>query len=116
MKKLLYGIPVMLSVLLLISSSSGGFVNDPTDWNNPNWTFNATVCPFCDSTPFNLEDWLNPKLPATEETVVEPEQPVPLVMPALLPYTKEDIASLLGSISTKQIPSQTYGKLNTLYF
>jgi hypothetical protein len=115
MKKLLSGITIILLASLLIGSSTGGFVNDPTVWNDPNWTGlnDVYICPFCDSTPFSLDDYLNPELPA--EPVVVPEQPIPVVLPDPLPYTKGDIASLLDSLSTKTVPSQTFGK-HIFYF
>jgi len=110
MKKMIIALTLTLISLLLIGSSSGGFVNDPTVWNNPNWTqLNGTsLCPFCYSTPFSLEDYLNPQ-PKTQP-VVEPEKPVPIVIPETLPYTKGDITSLLDSLSTRKVPSQNFSK------
>jgi hypothetical protein len=117
MKLLIYGISLTLMASLLIGSSTGGFVNDPTIWNDPNFTgLNDTyICPFGCYEPFSLDDYLNPR-PPVGPTVVEPEKPIPIVLPAPLPYTKGDIASLLDSLSTKKVPSQTFGKLNTIFF
>jgi hypothetical protein len=99
-----------LTSCLLIGSSAGGFVNDPTVWNEPNWTgLNGTsLCPFCYSTPFSLEDYLNPQ--PKPEPAVEPEKPVPIVMPDPLPFTKGDIASLIDSLSNKNVPSHGFSK------
>jgi len=115
MKKLIIALIFTLFSCLFIGTSIGGFVNEPTLWNDPNWTgLNGTsICPFCYSTPFSLEDYLNPQ-PKTVPAV-EPEKPLPLVMPEPLPYSKGDITSLLERLPVRQLPSQQYSK-HVFYF
>ncbi len=115
MKLIISGSALAILALLLVGSSAGGFINDPTVWNDPNWTgSDVYICPFCNSTPFSLDDYLNPKAPAV--TPVEPERPVPLVLPAPLPYSKSDLASLLGGLTTEKLTSKSLGNLKGLYF
>jgi hypothetical protein len=110
MKTLIIALTFTLLSCLFIGTGTGGFVNEPTMWNDPNWSGldNTTICPFCYSTPFSLDDYLNPQ-PKTEPTV-EPEKPLPIVMPKPLPSTKGDIASLLDRLPTRQLPSQQFSK------
>lgn len=115
MKKFIVALSLTLISCLFIGSSAGGFVNEPTLWNDPNWKgLNGTsICPFCNSTPFSLDDYLDPK-PKVVPTV-EPEKPLPLVMPQPLPYTKGDIASPLERLPVRQLPTQQFGK-HVFYF
>ena len=115
MKKFIVALTLALICCLFIGTSTGGFVNEPTLWNDPNWTgLNGTsICPFCYSIPFSLDDYLNPEPKTVPD--VEPEKPLPLVMPEPLPYSKGDIASLLESLSVRQLPAQQFGK-HIFYF
>jgi hypothetical protein len=124
MKKWIFGIALTLLASLLIGASSGGFVNDPTVWNDPNWTgMNGTsLCPFCGMGPFNFTNIFNPTTPAyspttpASEPAMEPEKPVPIVLPTPVPSAKGDIASLIESLSKqKQTPFPT-SNLKNLYF
>jgi hypothetical protein len=117
MKKKIFVIALMLLASLLIGSSSGGFINDPTVWNDPNWTGlnSSSLCPFCGMGPFNYTDIFNPTMPAPKP-VVEPEKPIPIVIPTPVPSAKGDIASLIESLSKqKQTPFPT-SSLKNLFF
>ncbi len=118
MNKLLIGITLTLLASLLIGSTMAGFVDEPTVWNEPDWTGQTDVygCLFC-SSDFSLVDFLKPQQPVDEmvDTPVEFDKPAPAVIPDPLPYTKSDIASLIGSLSTKSLPSQSFSK-HVFYF
>jgi hypothetical protein len=108
MKRVFKGFTLLLFPLLFIGISSGGFVNEPTVWNDPNFTgVNGTyICPFCNIGSYNFTDFLSPKI-AVEKPVIEPEKPIPVVIPGFAPITNPDIASLIASLSKKQalVPS-----------
>jgi hypothetical protein len=72
-------------------------------------------CPFCGMGPFNYTDIFNPTMPAPKP-VVEPEKPIPIVIPTPVPSAKGDIASLIESLSKqKQTPFPT-SSLKNLFF
>ncbi|NTV01107.1 MAG: hypothetical protein HGA55_08335 [Methanoregulaceae archaeon] len=108
MKRMNIALAFTLISCLLIGSSVAGFVNDPTVSNDPTWKAlnGSSICPFCYSKPFNLADYMYPT--PTPAPVVEPEKPVPFVMPEPLPSS--DISRLIDSFSRRQIPSQGFSK------
>jgi hypothetical protein len=113
MKKILTGIILVLLTSLLIGSSTGDFVYEPTVWNDPNWTgFSIMdINPFGYSSLINLSDYFNPSLPSAP--VVKPENPVPIVMPTPLPFTKAEIINNLSKQKQSLLPS---GKMLTIFF
>jgi hypothetical protein len=114
MNKLLTGITISLIITLFIGTSSGGFVDEQTVWNDPDWTTESDIfgCMFCSNPAFTYDKWINPALSddEPEETPLEFEEPAPAVMPKPLPYTKGDITSLLDRLSIRTLPSQNYSK------
>lgn len=124
MKKWIFGIALTLLASLLIGASSGGFVNDPTVWNDPNWTgLNSTsLCPFCNLGPVNFTNIFNPTVPAYSPTtpalkpVVEPEKPIPVVIPTPVPAAGGDLASLIDSLSRQKQTPFPASNLKNLFF
>jgi hypothetical protein len=117
MKKLLSVIILVAFISLLIGMSSGGFVDEPTEWNNPDFKgySDTYICPFCNTTPINFTDFLIPQKPVVTPTI-EPEKTVPIVMPTPLPYTRTDIANLIGSFSKPKQTTLFPSKLATIFF
>lgn len=109
-----YGITLVIVAGLMVGISSGGFLSDPAEANEPSWTsfgifdnyepFSLADWIDYDYAPFNLSEWLNPdSVPVVPDDPPSFWEPVPLVMPQPLPLSKEDLFGSLTTISpTKQ--------------
>ncbi len=104
---------------VLIGISSGGFVNEPIEYNKPGWKgfpagfISDNMSPFGSAKPFNLSEYLYPDPVQPQEPDTPPWEPVPLVMPEPLPMTKADLFKSIITISKQKqslISSLSSGK------
>lgn len=93
---------------LLIGTSSGGFVNEPTKYYKPEWTsipvgfISDYVSPFAEPKFKNLWDAIDPDPIIPEEPEPAPAEPVPAILPEPLPISKEQIANSMITISKQK--------------
>lgn len=118
MKLIISGSALAILALLLIGSSAGGFINDPTESNDPDWTgSDVYICPFCNSTPFSLDDLLDPKTPAVTPAEPEPPESMPsIIIPSPVPQSTPDLASLLAQLKTEKLTSKSLSQYKGLFF
>ena len=117
-----YGVALAIIVGLLVGISSGGFVTDPVEMNNPNWTgfTKGYVNPFgyVPEKPYYVSGPLDP---ITLKKITEPTEPgenmtntsdtIELVMPQPLPITKAELFSSLTLMTPQKqslLASTTY--------
>lgn len=108
-----YGVALAIIAGLLVGISSGGFVTDPIEINNPNWTgfTKGYVNPFgyFPEKPYYVSGPLDP---ITLKKITEPTETlenetatsdtIELVMPLPLPITKEELFSSLATITPRK--------------
>jgi hypothetical protein len=119
MKRLRVYIAMLLLAGMLIGISSGGFVNEPSEYNKPGWKgfpagfISDKVCPFGCVKPFNWSEYLYPDTLQPQGPDTPPLEPIPLVMPQPIPITKTDLFKSMTTISTQKeslISSLSSGK------
>ncbi len=116
-----YGIACALMACLLVGIGSGNFVFEPLEVFTPGWEgfgpgYVSNVSNvFGDYEYFNLDDWIDPPVPQTDES--EPTwEPVPLIMPEPLAISKEDLFSSYATISTSKLSILSSYKSTSSFF
>ncbi|HON81251.1 MAG TPA: hypothetical protein PLN56_03995 [Methanoregulaceae archaeon] len=102
-----HGIITMLVAGLLVAVSCAGFVDEPIEMNNPNWTgfsrsFMEKLSPFGEFKIYNLYDefYPPPKI-TTPENETPTWKPIKIV-PEPLPITKKELFQSMITISPQK--------------
>ncbi len=119
MSRLSIYIVMLVMAGVLIGISSGGFVDEPSEFNKPGWNglpesfASDYLNPFGYVKPFNISEYLYPDPVQSLEPDTPPWEPVPLIIPEPLSMTKADLFKSMTTISTQKqslISSLSSGK------